>query len=208
MNLKGKRIFMTVIGVFLSGFSAGMFDFTGFGMDPFQVFAHGIWMHTPLSFGTLYTILNIILILFAVIADRHKIGLGTIINLFLLGYVVQFSSWLFKNIFPDAALAIRIIVLIAAVVIMCFGSALYFTADMGVSTYDAIALVMHEKLHWQFRLCRIGTDLICVIIGFLLGAVVGVGTLVTAFFMGPLISFFQKKVSEPMLHGKNAAVSA
>lgn len=203
MNQTVKRIFMTVIGVLVAGFSAGMFDFTAFGMDPFQVFAHGVWNKTPLGFGTLYIIINAILLVIDFFWDKKKLGLGTLINLFLLGYVVQFSSWLFGKMFPNPTMLIRILVLLVAIVVMCFASAMYFTADMGVSTYDAVALTLHEKTGWQFRLCRIGTDLICVIIGFALGAIVGVGTLVAAFGMGPLIDFFKKKVSEPFLYGKS-----
>lgn len=203
MNQTVKRIFMTVIGVLVAGFSAGMFDFTAFGMDPFQVFAHGVWNKVGISFGTLYIIINAILLVIDFLWDKKKLGLGTLINLFLLGYVVQFSSWLFGKMFPNPTMFIRIAVLLVAIVVMCFASAMYFTADMGVSTYDAVALTIHEKTGWQFRLCRIGTDLVCVIIGFALGAIVGVGTLVAAFGMGPLIDFFKRKVSEPFLYGKN-----
>ena len=205
MNQKIKRILMTISGVLICGFSAGMFDFASFGMDPFQVFAHGIWKHTTLSFGTFYMLVNLILLLIIFLLDKSKIGLGTIINMFLLGYVVQFSSWLWKSVvFPNAALPIRLLFLLLAIVIMCLSSALYFTADMGVSTYDAVALILYKRMNWSFRLTRIGTDLVCVAIGFALGAIVGIGTLVTAFFMGPLISFFNLHVAEPLLSDKKA----
>lgn len=201
MNQTVKRILMTVIGVLVAGFSAGMFGYTAFGMDPFQVFAHGIAKVVPISFGVLYVIINAILLVVDFFWDRKKLGLGTLINLFLLGFVVDFSQWLFGKYVPFTMVN-RIIVLVCAIVIMCFASAFYFTADMGVSTYDAIALTLHEKTHWQFRLCRIGTDLICVAIGFALGEIVGVGTLISALGTGPLVAFFRKHVSEPFLYGK------
>ena len=75
---------------------------------------------------------------------------------------------------------------------------------MGVSTYDAVALFLSEKQSKvKFQYCRITTDLICTIVGFILGATLGVGTVITAFFMGPLISFFKKYVTEPFLYGKD-----
>ena len=92
------------------------------------------------------------------------------------------------------------------IVIMCFSSALYFTADRGVSTYDAVALILSEKKQWKFQICRISSDLFCTIIGFVFGATVGIGTVVTAFFMGPLIAFFNRTVAEPMRYGKNVGV--
>jgi uncharacterized membrane protein YczE len=70
----------------------------------------------------------------------------------------------------------------------------------------AVALVMAEKKIAKFQYCRIGTDLICTVIGFMLGATVGVGTLVTAFFMGPIIAFFRRTVAEPFRYGKNRGV--
>lgn len=202
MNEQKRRILMTITGVITAGFSVGIFNFSVFGMDPFQVLAHGIWEHTPMGFGTLYTIINLAMLLFIFFIDRSKIGLGTMINIFLLGYVVQFSSWLFTTLIPDPSLPIRIAALAIAIIIICFGSALYFTGDLGVSTYDAVALILSEKGIAKFQYCRITTDLICTLIGFLLGATVGIGTLVTAFFMGPIIAWFNKKVAIPFRYGK------
>jgi len=89
---------------------------------------------------------------------------------------------------------------------LCFGSSLYFIADMGVSTYDAVALIMSEKKIARFQYCRIGTDIICTAVGFSLGAIVGVGTVFTAFFMGPIIAFFNKKISIPLRYGKGGII--
>lgn len=202
MQEKHRRILMTVFGVLISGFSVGMFNLSAFGMDPFQVFAHGIWSHTPISFGTFYTLLNLLMLVFIFFIDRNKIGLGTFINIFLLGYVVQFSSWLFKTMVPNPIIGIRIIFLILGIFILCFGASLYFVGDLGVSTYDAVALILTEKKVARFQYCRIGSDLICTIIGFILGATVNIGTVVTALFMGPVIAFFNNRVSNPLRYGK------
>ncbi len=217
-----KRIFMTITGVLLSGFSVGMFQYSSMGMDPFQVFAHGIWnqleflktgqgirllteydpANPVLSYGTVYMIINLILLVFDFFLDRKKIGIATFINLFLLGYVVDFSYAIWQKLLPEPGIALRILFLAIAIVIMCFGSAFYFTGNLGVSTYDAIALTLSERKPWDFRIVRILSDLIVTGVGFLLGILPGVGTIITAFFMGPLIAFFNKKVAEPFLYGK------
>ena len=75
MSKSKKRLIMCIIGVFLSGAAAGTFGFTAFGMDPFQVFAHGMCGLTPLSFGTFYVILNGVLLVFMFFFSRSKIGL-------------------------------------------------------------------------------------------------------------------------------------
>ena len=196
------RILMSSLGVIICGISVGMFRTAALGVDPFQSLMSGLNSLIPISFGTLYVIINIILLLFSLIFDRHKIGLATVINLIFLGYVAEYSQKFFTFLLPDMALIARLLLLVAAVVVMCFSSALYFNADLGVSTYDAVSLVISEKQKKvSFKVCRILSDLICVLLGVLLcrfahmswseiGAAVGIGTIITAFFMGPLISFF------------------
>ena len=196
------RILMSSLGVVICGISVGMFRTAALGVDPFQSLMSGLNSFVPISFGTLYVIANIVLLLFSVMFDRRKIGLATVINLTFLGYIAEYSQKFLTASLPELTLIPSLLLLAAAVVIMCFGSALYFNADLGVSTYDAVSLIISEKQNKiNFKVCRILSDLICVSFGVLLcllshmswgeiGAVVGIGTIITAFFMGPLISFF------------------
>lgn len=208
--LMKKRILMTIVGVFLNGVIVGLFKASALGVDPFQVFCAGLDNVIPLSFGTLYTLINIVLLIGMLIVDKHYIGLGTVINLFLLGYVAEYSQLLVLTLLPDPSLLTRVIMLIVAIPILCLAASLYFTADLGVSTYDVWALVLDKKTKAPFRFLRIGTDLLCVIagfafLGFRLAGVIGVGTIITAFFMGPLIDLFNRVLSRPMLYGKEKA---
>lgn len=202
---------MSGLGVLIGAISVGFFKLAAFGVDPFQSFMSGMDQLIPIDFGTLYVIVNACMLLFALIFDRHYIGVATFINLFLLGYVVQFTYDMLQIIFPAPAMLIRIICFVFGFVSLCFGSSVYMTADLGVSTYDAVALIMANT--WKigkFKYIRIVTDVVCVVIGiaaFLIGggdagqitAFVGAGTILTAFFMGPLIDFFNQKISVPML---------
>lgn len=209
--MKGKRICMSILGVVITAISVGAFKLAAFGVDPFQSFMSGINALIPMDFGTLYVIVNAMLFLFALAFDRHSIGIATFINLFLLGYIVEFSFEFLQILFPDASIAIRVISFALGFVFLCFGSSLYMTADLGVSTYDAIALIFSNK--WklgEFKHARVCTDIICIVLGislFLLSggepaqitAYVGIGTMVTAFCMGPLIDWFNRKISVPLL---------
>lgn len=198
------RIWMCVLGVLTSGVAVGFFSYSELGLDPFQCFAHGVWNLVPLSFGTWYVILNGVLLVLMAVVNRSKIGPGTLINLFLLGYVAEESEAVILRVFPERSLPLRAVMLVIGIVILCFASAMYYTADLGVSTYDAIAITLAECApKCPFRVFRIATDLICVLVGWSLGAAVGAGTLVTAFFMGPLIDFFRNTVAEPLMK-KNA----
>lgn len=202
---------MSVMGVLIGGVSVAIFKTAAFGVDPFQTFMAGLDALIPIKFGTLYVITNAVLLLFALVFDRHYINLATFINLFLLGYVTQFTFAFLQTILPSPSIPVRAICLIVGIVIICIGSALYMTADLGVSTYDAVALIISNT--WkkgQFKYIRIVTDLVCVILGCILyllaggqikdiPTIAGIGTIITAFFMGPLIEFFNEKIARPIL---------
>ena len=225
-----RRILMTIAGVCICGLSIGMFSFSNLGLDPFQVFAHGTWHLTRMGFGTFYALINIVLLVLIFFVNRRKIGLGTVINLFGVGYMAEFSEWVIRHFVHTEAFGVRFLFLVLGIVVMCLAAAIYFTADLGVSTYDAIALTIAEQTRFQFRYIRITTDFICVATGWVvldltrlssfpkggsalqillwsLGGTVGVGTIITAFFMGPLIALFNRKVAEPMWYGRQTGAA-
>ena len=207
-----RRIAMSLFGVIICAISVGIFKIAALGVDPFQSLMSGLDSMIPIDFGTLYVIVNALLLIFSLLADRHNIGIATFINLFLLGYITQFTYDSLQKIIVNPNMAVRIICLVVGIVIICFGSAFYMTADLGVSTYDAVAIVMSGK--WKmgpFKIIRVITDLICVALGvgiYLMAGhgiweiptIAGVGTIITAFFMGPLIDFFNRKVAVPFLN--------
>ena len=206
-----RRLMMTFLGVLTCAMSVGMFKQAGFGTDPFQCLCNGLDRVIPIDFGTLYLCINLVLLVVVFLMDRHYIGVATFINLFLLGYLIDFSQKTLHSVFGDPSMALRIVYITIGIVVMCLGSALYFAASLGVSTYDAVALVWSERqTRLPFQLCRVVTDSVCVIAGIVLcrlsgmdaaqifGAV-GIGTVITAFCMGPLIAFFNRTVARPLL---------
>ena len=207
-GIQRRRLVMTLAGVSVSGVSVAFFKQAAFGVDPFQSFCNGLHQVIPITFGTLYMLINIALLLVAFVCYRKYIGVATFINLFLLGYLIDFSEMAIVSLFGAPTMAMRIAYIVFVMVVLCFASSLYITADLGVSTYDAVALFLAEKKIAPFRFIRIATDLICVTIGWVLGYLPGVGTVLTAFCMGPLISVFNDKIAKPMLYGKEKAADA
>ncbi|MHB8128332.1 MAG: YczE/YyaS/YitT family protein [Mobilitalea sp.] len=206
MNRKVKRILMALIGVALGGFCVGIFNLALLGADPFTVFVTGIGNLFGLGYGSVYTAVTGAFLLLVFFIDRHYIGIATIFNLFGIGFIAEITMNLIDPLFQGGQLWVRFGMLLFALVLLCFGSSLYFTADLGVSAYDAIALILSKKTPVSFRYCRIGTDLICVLIGFVCKATIGVGTVITAFFMGPIIQWFVEHVAQPILNGKKEEV--
>lgn len=211
MTKMKKRILMSFCGLLICAFSVGLFRMALFGVDPFQALMSGMNYIVPLDFGSMYMIASIVLFLFMLIADRHYIGIVTFLNMFFFGYMVDFAHKTLLRIFGTPQIPGRIAFLVVGIVVMCFGSAFYYTADLGVSVYDAVSLIIANTWHvWKFKYIRIVADLICVTAGcalFLMsggilagiGAVAGIGTVITAFFMGPLIDFFRVRVTDPVL---------
>ena len=201
-----RRIAMAAAGILLCGISIGFFKRALFGVDPFQCYVNGLDNVIPIRYGTLYMLVNLVQLIVVFFLDKRYIGISTLMNLFLLGYIVEFSERILTNIFGDAALGLRIVFLIIGLVVTCIAAALYYSADLGVSTYDAIPLHIasrEPKLLGHvlpFKAVRIIADLICTAIGVALGARAGVGTVVTALFMGPLITFFRRTISDPMVN--------
>ena len=195
-----RRIVLAVVGMAIAGIAVGFFKRAFFGVDPFQCFCNGMNQVVPIGFGTLYMLINAVLLVIDFFLDRHYIGISTFINLFLVGYAAEFSENMLARWFGDLALPGRILFLAIGI-----AAALYYTADLGVSTYDAIPLHIADRKPRAFgkivpfRVVRIICDLICVGIGFALGFMPGIGTIITALFMGPLITFFKRTLSDPLL---------
>ena len=204
-DLLSRRVLLALAGMALAGVSLGFFKRALFGVDPYQCFVNGLANVIPIRFGTLYMLVNAVQLAVVFFLDRHYIGISTFINLFLLGYMAEFSEAALLRWFGEPGLTVRAAFLLVGVVVTCIAAALYYTADLGVSTYDAIPLHIADREPkvfgrvLPFRAVRIVCDLICVGIGLMLGAPVGLGTVVTALFMGPLITFFRRTISEPLL---------
>jgi len=194
---------MSLCGVALLGVCVALLRKAALGTDPYTCFVIGIANVFHTTYGTVYPVLFAILLVFVFVVDRHYIGIATILNLFIVGPVADGSSVIINNLYSASTLWIQIITLAAALIILCIASSLYIKASLGVSSYDAVSLIMSDKLtgrRWgNYRYCRIFTDLVCVTTGWFLGAVIGAGTVITAFCMGPFTQWCIDYIATPLL---------
>ena len=199
-----KRILMMLIGNLILGMGAGMLRAADFGVDPYQCFVLGIDKVLKLGYGTTFVIVNAVFLVLMLLLARKMLNAGTLVNMFFLGYIIDFSYSMCMKITSSPSFFVRVVYFIVSILLITFSSAVIYTADMGVSTYDWIALKTAEvQKKVSFKWCRVGTDLICVIIGLVFSIIPGIGTIVTAFLLGPLVSFFRTYCSEPFLYGRN-----
>jgi len=188
-----------------------MMRYADFGIDPYMCFMNGlhlaVFKKLELSFGTTVVISSLLMGLIIIIFDRSKIGLGTITAIVLTGYASDLGIFLCNLILIEgiALYILRIAMMVFGILLVSIGSGIYFNTNVGVSPYDAIGLIITRKIGNQnmYRWVRIGTDLICVSIGFLAGNIPGVGTIIMAFFTGPLFAFFRNRI---LIWGKSLKI--
>jgi len=205
------KAILCVTGVFIIGIGVGFMRFADFGIDPYMCFMNGLYLavfkNLGVSFGATFAISSFLMIVIVLIFDRSKIGLGTIAAITLTGYVSDLGVFLchFISIEGTALYVLRIGMMIFGILFVAIGSGMYFNTNVGVSPYDGIGLIITQKTGKQnmYRWIRIGTDLICVSLGFSMGNIPGAGTVIMAFFTGPLFAFFRNKIS---VWGKNLGI--
>ena len=200
-KLMAKRIVMAIVGIVITSISVACNKLSGFGVDPFSVLMFGISKTTGFSYQVVFLTSCAILTFIAWKMQRSLLGLATIISLTCSGAIVDTATMFLRHLVGKPGMAMRVFLMVFGLALISISSALYYTANLGVSPYDAQALTLDVKTPVQFRFCRIGTDLICVGIGFLLGGDLGIGTILIAFCMGPFIQICREKISEPILAG-------
>ena len=207
MTKMQKRIGMATAGSVLLGIAVGFMRIANFGLDPFASTVQGVANLLGTGYGNSFLLVTGALFGVTLLLDRSMIGVATFVNLFLLGYIADATVWGMTAMGFQPQLAGRILMLILGVGIICIASSLYFTANLGVSAYDAMALIATKRKIASFRVCRTAGDMLCVVLGMLMGCMPGAGTVLVAFCMGPLIQYLNRVMSIPLLEGKGMAKS-
>jgi uncharacterized membrane protein YczE len=161
------------------------------GLSPWQAFHQGIAEKTGVAIGTV-TIYTGIIVLLLWIPLRERFGLGTILNVALIGNVMNISLLLL----PDdlGGLAVRWAAMLGGVVLIGLGSGLYIGAEMGPGPRDGLMTGLARK-GFRIGVVRTGLEISVLVIGWMLGGTVGAGTVAFAVAIGPLIAFFLPRLT-------------
>ncbi|MGN1144901.1 MAG: YitT family protein [Acetatifactor sp.] len=199
-----KRILMTVVGNIFIGLGIGIFKLSGLGNDPFTGMNMSLAACVGLEYAHFQVIFNLCLFVVQWFLGKEFIGVGTIVNACFLGYIVTFFyNVLYGLLGVPHILWLQVLVVCIGVVICSFGLSLYQTSDVGVAPYDSLSLITRKHLpripyFWH----RILDDGIAALVCYLAGGIVGLGTLVSAFGLGPFIHFFNEHFSKKLLISK------
>ena len=178
------RILRLLLGLVLYGAGCALTIEAGLGVDPWTVFAEGLSRQSGLGIGWVTNLVGIgVLLLW--IPLRQRPGVGTVANILLVGTSMQIALWLMPPV-PDHLLA-QVALLVGGIVIVAVGCGLYIGARFGPGPRDGLMTGMHARLGWPIWLCRGGVELSVLVMGWLLGGTVGIGTLVFAAAIGPLV---------------------
>jgi uncharacterized membrane protein YczE len=191
-----RRVIQLLVGLFLYGAGCALTIEAGLGVDPWTVFAEGLSIHTGIGIGWITNIVGF-LVLLLWIPLRQKPGVGTIANILLVGTSIQVVLWIVP---PVSGLALQIAVLLAGILLVAIASGLYIGARFGPGPRDGLMTGMNARLGWPIWVCRGVVEVTVLVIGWMLGGTVGIGTILFAALIGPLVH-----IALPLLDTRRAA---
>ncbi|NHN56922.1 hypothetical protein G9U51_14185 [Calidifontibacter sp. DB0510] len=196
-----RRLAQLFVGLTLYGIAMALMVRAGIGLDPWDVFHVGVSLHTGWSLGLAVIIVSLpVLLLWAPL--RQWPGFGTIANAIWIGIATNIGLALIR---PIHGLVLQTAMCLLAVVINAIGGALYIGSQLGPGPRDGLMTGIHRRTGVSLRAVRTGLELTVLVIGWLLGGVVGIGTLLYAVLIGPLVQFFLPWCIVPLAHRRAPA---
>ncbi len=154
------------------------------GVSSWDVLHIGLFKNMGLSIGLWSIIVGIIIIVTASFGLREIPKLGTLMNMIFVGLFIDFFNWLL----PDPhTIPIQYIDFILGIVLMGIGGGIYLSSNLGSGPRDSLMLLTVKKFNCSITVARTIMEVIVAIVGFLLGGPIGIGTIIMAFALGPII---------------------
>lgn len=199
-----RRLVQLYAGLVLYGASAALMVRADLGLGPWDVLHQGVSEHSGISIGVVSVVVGAVVLLLWV-PLRQRPGLGTVSNVFVVGLSMDATLWLTPV--PHAP-AVRIPLMVGAVVLNGVATGLYISARFGPGPRDGLMTGLHRATGRSIRLVRTAIEVAVLVTGFLLGGSVGVGTLAYALAIGPLSQVFLRMFAVPEPEGGRSRVVA
>lgn len=195
-----QRLIATVAAVTVMGFCLSWLLLVDWGTDPCTLMNHSISQTLGISLGNWQALLNTILLIIVVIFGGRNLGFGTLANMYLVGYSIDFFLWLWGKVLPEGlfdSMAVKIGIMIPALVIFVVAVAIYVDMNMGTSPYDAMPIIVWQRIpKVPYKVVRIAYDAVITAIGMLFGGKLGVVTCVMVLAIGPVIEWVSRIISK------------
>lgn len=190
------RFILMLAGIGIMGIGVALFKLSLMGNDPHTAFMIAIGDQLGIDFSLVLLTANCLWFFLEWRFGKELVGIGTFINWFLVGPSASLCEKTVRFFWDGpSGMATRLWLMLLGVVVLSLACALYQTADLGVAPYDALSIILSRKSSQSYFRCRMLTDSLCVLAAFLLGELIGAGTLVCAVGLGPFITLFSTQVA-------------
>ena len=185
-----KRLILFFIGMSIIQIGVALFLKTNIGSDPLTLFTQGLAFLLKRTPGNANMIILFVLFCIILIVERNRIKIGTIVCVAGVGPIIDLGVRV-VSIFPIESLNIvaKILLVVFGCVLIAIGFSILSASNLGVAPNDIIPFIIKDKTNLEYRWIRMGLDISFLIIGFTLGGVFGIGTIISALLTGPFIQF-------------------
>ena len=194
-----RRLFLVVLGQVIISAGITLMLFINLGADPLGVFHTGVANILNISFAKAILLENLFVVIIVYFIDKKYINIATIITLFVVSLTTGYFDSLYNFIFPsEMSFIFRVVVLLLACFILAVGLNFYVLPKLGVGAMDIPVEMLVDKKGYIYQRVKVLTDLMFLVACYFLGGVVGIGTVISAFAVGPFIQITRKFMSEPI----------
>ncbi|MDY6013221.1 YczE/YyaS/YitT family protein [Clostridium sp.] len=192
-----KKLIFFFLGLWIIQTGVAIFIGTKIGSDPFTVFTQGIANVLNITPGRANMVITFIFLVIILLIERRYINIGTVLSMLSAGVFIDLMTNCFAGIhFENFNIIVKMLLLVLSCVIIAIGFSLLKATELGVSPNDVIPFLISDKTKGQYRVIRICMDVTFFVVGWLLGGVIGVGTIIAALLQGPTIQFFMPKLEK------------
>ena len=191
-----KRWAKLLVGFACFGFSIAFVKQANLGLGPWDVLSDGLAELTGMQFGTVSIVIGIVVLLLW-IPIREKPGLATVLNVLLVGAFANVTLAIVQS--PSGAF-LRSLWFVTGLILAGVGTVLYLGSQLGAGPRDGLMLGLSRKKGWSVSRTRTALEVLVLIIGWVLGGAVGIGTIIFALTIGPTIQFIAAKAGEDLGH--------
>lgn len=181
------RLSLVIVGTILMGIGIEIIVVANQGFDSVSTLILGLMNHSALPFGRWSQLISVLFLLITLFYQRSILGVGSLINTFLVGETISRTAPVIQSINSPAN---NLFFSLVGFCIMALGTAIYLTGGLGSGPLEGMMFCVCNLLQLSLQKGRVLLDFIIAVIGVLLGSSVGLGTLFAIFLLGPMIQFF------------------
>lgn len=187
-----KALLILFLGLTIAHLGVTLFLITDLGTDTFTILIQGLARTAGVSVGTMHVIVLCLLMTVMLVFTRGYVKPGTVVCAFCGGPIIDFFTWLLGGLVSGASpLPVRLLVMAFGCIVLACGMSVVIGSHAGTGPNDLIAIIISDKWgRWEFRWVRMACDGLFVLLGFLLGRTLGIGTVAAALLTGPCVQFF------------------